>query len=283
MSCHGSHPRRNNNDDDDDDEAKNKKSTNNYNNVAAETKFTPLPMEDQDDDNDHNNNNNNNRTTMLPLEIINSGGGGGGEYDDNENDGLVMRRRQLLGDFNGAVVDPHHGETMLLVGSDLQSAVLGIIKGMVGPAILYLPHGFARAGYLVAIPVLFLSAVLFLASSSCLLESWKIVSCGEMSVVSFTTVSDDDYDYDDHDDMPRLASDPTTEETKRTARQTNNRRPPPPPLSYPDLAYKAFGPKGETIVKIGIAASKFFLPRDPQKDVTITKNAHHGSLTHSSL
>ncbi|EED92680.1 amino acid/polyamine transporter, partial [Thalassiosira pseudonana CCMP1335] len=45
------------------------------------------------------------------------------------------------------------------------SATLGIIKGMVGPAILYLPHGFASAGYLVAVPVLLLSTVLFLSSS----------------------------------------------------------------------------------------------------------------------
>ena len=61
-------------------------------------------------------------------------------------------------------------------GGDLTSAVLGIIKGMVGPAILYLPHGFANAGWLVAIPILILSTFFFLCSSACLLDAWKLES-----------------------------------------------------------------------------------------------------------
>ena len=40
-------------------------------------------------------------------------------------------------------IEPHASG----IGGDLTSAVLGIIKGMVGPAILYLPHGFAKAGF----------------------------------------------------------------------------------------------------------------------------------------
>mmetsp|Transcript_23441 Transcript_23441/g.39946 ORF Transcript_23441/g.39946 Transcript_23441/m.39946 type:complete len:162 (+) Transcript_23441:197-682(+) len=66
--------------------------------------------------------------------------------------------------------DPHAAG----LGGTLSSATLGIIKGMVGPAILYLPHGFAGAGYLVAIPMLLLSTSLFLWSSGCLLECWKM-------------------------------------------------------------------------------------------------------------
>jgi solute carrier family 36 (proton-coupled amino acid transporter) len=62
------------------------------------------------------------------------------------------------------------------LGGDLPSAVLGIIKGMVGPAILYLPHGFANAGWALATPILFLSTILFLSSSACLLDSWRLES-----------------------------------------------------------------------------------------------------------
>ncbi len=106
--------------------------------------------------------------------------------------------------------DPHaHG-----LGGTLPSAALGIIKGMVGPAILYLPHGFAGAGYLVAIPLLFLSTVMFLWSSSCLLECWKM----EM--------------------MRRL--DPKEQKRRQIA------------LSYPELAYRAWGKRGQRLVQIGI-------------------------------
>lgn len=107
--------------------------------------------------------------------------------------------------------DPH-----LPSGGDLTSAVLGIIKGMVGPAILYLPHGFAKAGWIFAIPCLMVSTTLFLASSSCLLESWKIENAKSKNALS-------------------------SAKSKRTI------------LSYPELAYRALGSTGETFVKIGIA------------------------------
>ncbi|KAL3938691.1 MAG: hypothetical protein SGBAC_006446 [Bacillariaceae sp.] len=105
--------------------------------------------------------------------------------------------------------DPHaHG-----LGGDMTSAVLGIIKGMVGPAILYLPHGFAKAGYVASIPILIMATILFLSSSACLLDSWK------------------------HENLKEKRS-------SNTSRVI---------LSYPELAYRALGSKGEATVKIGIA------------------------------
>lgn len=104
------------------------------------------------------------------------------------------------------------------LGGDLVSAVLGIIKGMVGPAILYLPHGFANAGWVCAIPIMILSTILFLCSSACLLDSWKLESSKE------------------GDELLLGGSKPQ--------RQI---------LSYPELAYRALGPGGETAVKLGIA------------------------------
>jgi len=63
------------------------------------------------------------------------------EEQDNDYDG----NGNALELETDAMADGHQ-----VVGGDLVSACTGIIKGMVGPAILYLPHGFASAGYLVA-------------------------------------------------------------------------------------------------------------------------------------
>jgi len=105
--------------------------------------------------------------------------------------------------------DPHaHG-----LGGDMTSAVLGIIKGMVGPAILYLPHGFANAGYVASIPILIMATILFLSSSACLLDSWK------------------------HENLKEKRS-------SNTSRII---------LSYPELAYRALGYRGELVTKVGIA------------------------------
>jgi proton-coupled amino acid transporter len=112
-----------------------------------------------------------------------------------------------------------HGVT----GGNLTAAVLGIIKGMVGPAILYLPHGFASAGYLAAIPIMILCTVMFLYSSSCLMDSWKLQNEKHLKQVDETT---------------QLVG-------KRMKR--------PLPLSYPELAYQALGVRGESLVKTGIA------------------------------
>mmetsp|Transcript_8527 Transcript_8527/g.21312 ORF Transcript_8527/g.21312 Transcript_8527/m.21312 type:complete len:561 (+) Transcript_8527:126-1808(+) len=118
----------------------------------------------------------------------------------------------------GGYHDPHAEG----LGGDLSAAVLGIIKGMVGPAILYLPHGFANAGWAVAVPILILATILFLSSSACLLDSWK------------------------------LESSRATKKNLLLAK-SRHRKPRRVVLSYPQLAFKALGVTGETFVKIGIA------------------------------
>ncbi len=95
--------------------------------------------------------------------------------EDDESQGLLLTRLTSLEEDveeeqPPTAEDPHAAG----LGGTLSSATLGIIKGMVGPAILYLPHGFASAGYLVAIPMLLLSTSLFLWSSGCLLDCWKM-------------------------------------------------------------------------------------------------------------
>lgn len=115
--------------------------------------------------------------------------------------------------IDGAPVLEPHAEGM---GGDLISAVLGIIKGMVGPAILYVPAGFAKAGFAIAIPIMMSTTALFLYSSNCLLESWKLEN----------------------------------EKAENSSLLGGNRR---IMLSYPVLAYRALGDTGESLVKMGIA------------------------------
>lgn len=117
--------------------------------------------------------------------------------------------------------DPHAAG----LGGSLSSATLGIIKAMVGPAILYLPHGFAGAGYLVAIPVLVLSTTLYLWSSACLLQCWKAES--------------------DRLNQRRLSMNNNHSHGLKLRKRIV--------LSYPELAYRAFGIKGEKLVQIGIS------------------------------
>ncbi|KAL7463688.1 hypothetical protein ACHAXS_004044 [Conticribra weissflogii] len=120
-------------------------------------------------------------------------------------------------DASSATDDPHATQ----MGGTLPSAILGIIKGMVGPAILYLPHGFASAGYLVAVPLLLLSTVLFLWSATCLLQAWR---------------------------METLRLYRERKNTKTLSLKIQRIR-----LSYPELAYRSFGTKGETLVQVGIS------------------------------
>lgn len=159
--------------------------------------------------------------------------------------------------------DDAHG----IIGGDIPSAVLGIIKGMVGPAILYTPHGFASAGYAVAIPILLLTTFLFLYSSSCLMDAWR----------SQQPISDEDYeDYVDDIDHHNNDADNNTnnnninsdmninsiDECTDTKTLLSTQRSSPRPrimLSYPELAYLALGSSGGSLVKMGIASSKFLL------------------------
>ena len=68
--------------------------------------------------------------------------------------------------------DHHHGHH---VGGTVTAAILGIVKAMVGPAILYLPSSFAHAGYAFCLPALAASLALYLYASQRLLQAWAYV------------------------------------------------------------------------------------------------------------
>ena len=59
-------------------------------------------------------------------------------------------------------------------GGSLGAAVFGIIKGTVGPAILYLPRGFQISGYAVAIPSMLFATIMYIYNSHRLLACWKV-------------------------------------------------------------------------------------------------------------
>lgn len=179
-----------------------------------------------------------------PGGIASPGGGGGGggllqfwedEYESSSDD------------IGG---DPHASG----LGGDLTSAVLGIIKGMVGPAILYLPHGFAGAGYLAALPIMWISTMLYLHSSRCLLDAWKYtteklkVEHDEEETKPTTTTTTVD--------RGGLLPSSSLQETEETSTSSNAKASSKDKasISYPELAGRAYGPRGESIVKIGIAS-----------------------------
>jgi len=109
-------------------------------------------------------------------------------------------------------------------GGSIPAAIMGIIKVMVGPAILYLPHGFASAGYLTAFPCLIGATIIFLYSANCLLEAWQV----ESQLVT--------------EKLPLLKN-------GGRSRSFISKR----ALTYPELARRAFGERGETVIKTGIA------------------------------
>jgi len=134
------------------------------------------------------------------------------------------------------------------IGGDLTSAVLGIVKGMVGPAILYLPHGLAGAGYALAFPMLIVSTTMFLYSSQCLLDSWRLehdkmhkqLDDVDHKVSDAITEGDEGDENDDDEEQPLT----TTTTNKPRFKMTF--------LSYPELGYRALGENFERIIKLGI-------------------------------
>jgi len=75
-------------------------------------------------------------------------------------------------------VDSEYEHVMVdsVEGGSITAAIFGIIKGMVGPAVLYLPRGFALAGYAVAIPAMIIATMTYLYCATRLLQCWKVES-----------------------------------------------------------------------------------------------------------
>lgn len=138
------------------------------------------------------------------------------------------------------------------VGGDLTSAVLGIVKGMVGPAILYLPHGLANAGFAIALPMMVVSTCMFLYSSQCLLDAWKM----EHSKMKQLMEHDNQIDTTATPDSIREEEEEGQDDEENNNNNNDIKDGQPKYkmtfLSYPELAYRAMGETGERAVKLGI-------------------------------
>ena len=149
------------------------------------------------------------------------------------SNGFSKAERQL------SVEDLHGGGH----GGSLFAAVFGIIKAMVGPAILYLPHGFATSGYAFSISVVLIVTAMFLYSSDRLLDSWRSEIAKELNEIpqkdnkSYLTISDE---------MKPLTEPNSSQTRPRSFKKSKH-------VSYPELAYRVYGETGEQAVKTGIA------------------------------
>jgi len=212
-------------------------------------KFSPLEMDDPFVDGDHSHDDFNYRSQVRTEGV----------------DDAKLIANSTSNDNTASIGgDPHaHG-----LGGDLKSAVVGIVKGMVGPAILYLPHGFAQAGWLIAVPMLFASTALYLASSSSLLECWEVETKRNKRLLQLEgsngNIGDSHSSLLEMKELRKKGSfrsniDSNVVESTTTEGFENEFLEGTPAIrtpSYPDLARKAFGPRGQTLVEIGIAASE---------------------------
>ncbi|KAL3903852.1 MAG: hypothetical protein SGILL_010288, partial [Bacillariaceae sp.] len=133
-------------------------------------------------------------------------------------------------------------------GGSLTAAIFGIIKGTVGPAILYLPRGFKMAGWACAIPALCFATFSYIYSAHRLLECWKVEDArqrllaqrmGELQ--SFLTGNNNN---------PTMSpKSPKTASSELAAFE-------PKLLTYPELARRAFGSYA-FMIECGIAAMQF--------------------------
>ena len=136
-------------------------------------------------------------------------------------------------------------------GGSLGAATFGIIKGTIGPAILFLPRGFKMAGWGVAIPALLFSTATYLYSASRLLDCWRIEKRKIERLEEIKALLGDtegNYGSTDDADEPKAPKGPPVDPHLASSDGTM--------LTYPELAKRAFG-KYSVFVSAGIAVLQF--------------------------
>eukprot|EP00581_Thalassiosira_minuscula_P002304 CAMPEP_0183747528 /NCGR_PEP_ID=MMETSP0737-20130205/67311_1 /TAXON_ID=385413 /ORGANISM="Thalassiosira miniscula, Strain CCMP1093" /LENGTH=561 /DNA_ID=CAMNT_0025983241 /DNA_START=86 /DNA_END=1768 /DNA_ORIENTATION=- len=126
-------------------------------------------------------------------------------------------------------------------GGSLTAAVFGIIKGTIGPAILFLPRGFQLSGYAVAIPLMSMATIAYVYSAHRLLECWRVEKdkaekLDEIRALLLESSNAADYGTNNEDGKASQNSSVL--------------------LTYPELARRAFG-EASIIVQAGIALLQF--------------------------
>jgi proton-coupled amino acid transporter len=120
-------------------------------------------------------------------------------------------------------------------GGSLMAAAFGIIKGTIGPAVLFLPRGFKLAGFAVAIPCMVLATVSYIYSANRLLQCWRVEKEKATKLDEIRALL--------LESPKHYGSMPNQKEEGKL-------------LTYPELAKRAFG-RGSVFVQLGIALMQF--------------------------
>ena len=179
----------------------------------------------------------------------------------------------LTGGVDGDVEDAEEGDEDFEVedqveGGSLTAAIFGIVKGTIGPAILYLPRGFKLAGWAVAIPALVLATFAYVYSAHRLLACWKVEDdrqrfladrMDELQSLLMTPAEQQQQQQQQTLDSDGKKTNITTTtplpSTPRSVRRQLDTFV-PKLLTYPELARRAFGPFA-FMIEFGIASMQF--------------------------
>lgn len=134
----------------------------------------------------------------------------------------------------------------MVEGGSLTSAAFGIIKGTVGPAVLYLPAGFYTAGWAVAVPAMVFATAMYVQNAHRLLACWRVESQRNHQVAQRLA------------EVQALLTTPSSGPPQygATAIQQTTQYFTPKLLTYPELAKRALGPYA-LVVELGIALFQF--------------------------
>ena len=135
----------------------------------------------------------------------------------------------------------------MVEGGSLTSAAFGIVKGIVGPAILYLPRGFYVSGYAVAIPAMMFATGMFTLNAYRLLECWKVESDRNHQV---------EHRLREVQALLQGGGGQAGKQLYGAAQVQQDRFFTPKLLTYPELAKRALGPYS-LVVEVGIALFQF--------------------------
>jgi amino acid permease len=141
----------------------------------------------------------------------------------------------------------------MVEGGSLKAAIFGIVKGTVGPAILYLPRGFELSGYAIAIPAMLFATAMYIYNAHLLLQCWKVESDKNHKIAQRMQ------------EVRALLEESAPANTGITITNGHSSSAPtanvipqftPKLLTYPELARRALGPFA-ILVEFGIASMQF--------------------------
>ncbi len=171
------------------------------------------------------------------------------EEEEVEIKAVPFEMEEEEGEYEDVVVET-------VEGGSISAAIFGIIKGMVGPAILYLPRGFSLSGYAVAIPAMICATVSYLYCATRLLQCWKVESDKMMQRIEQIRLL---LDPESANTKPQKKSGGQYGSTMMTPEQSPSQAQVQHQgklLTYPELARRAFG-NFAFLISGGIAGMQF--------------------------